>query len=72
MQVFHFLNNLKDLDLSYKTDLDFVGLSWKEKTLSYSKRNMVILVILFPDFMLNLIIMLYSAMKLSAISISRL
>ena len=28
-----FLNNPKDLDLSYKTDLDFFGLFWMEKDL---------------------------------------
>ena len=35
------LNNPKDLDLSYKTDLDFLGLFWKEKTQSYKRRNTV-------------------------------
>ena len=37
-----FLNNPKDLDPSYKMDLDFLGLFWKEKkTPSYKQRNMV-------------------------------
>ena len=39
------LNNSKDLDPSYKTDLDLWDweLFWKEKTLSYNRRNMVTL-----------------------------
>ena len=38
---FTFLNDPKDLDLSYKTDLDFLGFFWKEKTPSYNRRNIV-------------------------------
>ena len=39
-----FLNNPKDLGSSYKMDLDFLGLFWKEKkNLSYNQRNTVII-----------------------------
>ena len=41
MQVLPFLNNLKDLDLSYKTDLDLWDRFWKEKNPSYIWGNMV-------------------------------
>ena len=40
---FTLLNNPKDLDPSYKMDLD-LGLFWKEKTLSYNRRNTVIII----------------------------
>ena len=36
-----FLNNLKDLDLSYKTDLDLWDCFGREKPPSYKRRNMV-------------------------------
>ena len=32
IQILTFLNNPTDLDPSYKTDLDFFELFWKEKT----------------------------------------
>ena len=40
-QVFLFQNNSKDLDLSYKTDLDLWDCFGKDKSLSYNQRNMV-------------------------------
>ena len=40
MEVLPFLNNSKDLDLSFNMDLDF-GDFWKEKALSYNQTNMV-------------------------------
>ena len=36
-----FLNNLKDLDLSYKTDLDFWDCFGRGKPPSYKQRNTV-------------------------------
>ena len=42
IQILPFLNSPKDLDLSYKMDLVFWGLFWKEKTLSCDQRNMVL------------------------------
>ena len=42
MGVLLFLNNPKDLDLSYKTDLDF-GIVLEGKTLSHNQRNTVYL-----------------------------
>ena len=43
IRVLPFLNNPKDLDPSYKMDLDFGDCFGREKTLSYSQRNTVIL-----------------------------
>ena len=37
-------NNPKNLDLSYKTDLDFWVCFWKDKALYYSQSNMVIII----------------------------
>ena len=41
LQVLPFLNNLKDLDLSYKTDLDLWDCLGRKKTLSCNQINMV-------------------------------
>ena len=41
IQVLPFLNNLKDLDPSYKTDLDLWDRFWKEKNSSYIRGNTV-------------------------------
>ena len=41
MQILPFLNNPKDLDLSYKTDIDLWDCFGRKKTLSYNRRNMV-------------------------------
>ena len=41
MFVLPFLNNLKDQDPSYKTDLDFWDCFVRGKTPSYKRRNMV-------------------------------
>ena len=42
IQVLPFLNNPKDLDLSYKTDLDFWDCFGRKKAPSYKRRNTVI------------------------------
>ena len=42
IQVLPFLNNSKDLDLSYKTDLDFLDCFGREISLSYNRRNTVV------------------------------
>ena len=42
MWVLPFLNNSKDLDPSYKMDLDFKDCSGMQKALSYNQRNTVI------------------------------
>ena len=39
--VFTFPKNPKNLDLSYKTDLDFLDCLWEEKKMSCNLRNMV-------------------------------
>ena len=39
---FNFLNNPKDLDPSYKMDLDLRDCFRREKTLSYNRRNTVL------------------------------
>ena len=41
IQVLSFLNNPKDLDPSYKTDLDFWDCLGRIKTRSYNRRNTV-------------------------------
>ena len=41
IQVLSLLNNLKDLDLSYKMDLDFLDCFGQKKNLSYNRRNTV-------------------------------
>ena len=46
---FTFLNNPKDLDLSYKTDLDLLDCFGRKKTLSYNRRNMVVPCILHNE-----------------------
>ena len=40
-QVLPFLNNPKDLDLSYKMDPDFLDFFWKGETPPYNQRNTV-------------------------------
>ena len=48
IQVLPFLNNPKDLDPSYKMDLDFWDCFGRKKTLSYNQRNTVITYKKFP------------------------
>ena len=45
-----FLNNPKDLDLSYKMDLDLSDCFGREKTLSYNRRNTVPRGVLWRSF----------------------
>ena len=42
IRVLPFLNNPKDLDPSYKTDLDFWDCFGRKKGPSYKRRNMVL------------------------------
>ena len=44
IQVLLFLNNPKDLDPSYKMDLDFWECFGRKQTLSYNQRNTVLTV----------------------------
>ena len=45
-----FLNNPKDLDPSYKMDLDIgIVLEWKKKNSSYNGRNRVAMIILLTE-----------------------
>ena len=39
IRVLPFLNNPKDLDPSYKVDLDFLGLFWKGKKLCLTAKD---------------------------------
>ena len=60
IQVLPFLNNPKDLDPSYKMDLDFWDCFGRKKTLSYKRRNMVLflykfeIVLAHPDMEVQL------------------